>query len=642
MCGDDGCGGLCGSIGVGNGCNASDPNNLTSCDGFTGQCVVATLGSCQLPYPLLGKTLNPGDVGLNSLDQEGLKYWMLNNTSTDTTEPIVQIFANQTLPAGYPTDGYTVPTTGIRVRIFLNSAFYGDSITSASNAIGTSDVSFAFTIASAQPQAFDAYLLGQDGSTGTDSRDMFFSLVQADCTDFSIGSPNYTPADQYESDDASPPGGYGSHIYSTGLSNGTYIIVASTYSQNNAGPSWLEVVFTDSTQGGPCTPICVGHKCGTNGCGGVCNVQFCSGNLECENGKCARCGTDVPLNCQKQGNANYFAPYDNENLTYTAECSTDSNNCGLSCGTCNPGSFCQNEMGICVAIPPCDFNVPVCTQPLPAAKKRGRNQAGPQYYCDSYCQWREINELLPDIVPNSEVQVMPSYLMEWKKFDVLSCAYDEKCVFGPGNRLILRFNTDIMNIGEATFSGPSPFLRPDLLEYAKCHQHAHMKGFARYDLRDDNGNIILQSTKQSYCVEATELYQFGPKVPCSSGATCAEQGLDVGWIDRYDRYLDCQWLDSTQLVVDQLMNKWYRYHISVNNGRHIVEYSYINNVADFPLFVPCPPDLPGQNDFVSYITSNPNVCCSRPGGLSNYTCDAPVGTCDQPAPKTSCTYPSFS
>jgi len=155
------------------------------------------------------------------------------------------------------------------------------------------------------------------------------------------------------------------------------------------------------------------------------------------------------------------------------------------------------------------------------------------------CEWTELNDPLPDIIPNGETMVLPTYLLHWKRFDNLSCAFDEACVFGTGARLILRFNTDIMNIGTASFHGVDIFERPDLAVYAKCHQHPHMKGFAKQEISDPaTGEIIVQSSKQSYCVEASLPYQFGTKVPCTSETTCDNQGLEPGMLDRYDKYLD--------------------------------------------------------------------------------------------------------
>ena len=186
-CGDDGCGGVCGLSGSTNGC---DPESLNpACDANFGECVSKTLGSCDLPYNLfMGSVQADNHQRLNALDLDGLQYWVLTNNSTQTTEPSYQVdfddpntFVNDLIPwniaFGWPLDERTVPLQGIRVRIFLNSFYYSDSITNSNNAPGTSDVNFRFTIPPGRVQAMEAYVCGQDGDTCPNGRDTFVVLL---------------------------------------------------------------------------------------------------------------------------------------------------------------------------------------------------------------------------------------------------------------------------------------------------------------------------------------------------------------------------------------------------------------------------------------------------------------------------------
>lgn len=151
-------------------------------------------------------------------------------------------------------------------------------------------------------------------------------------------------------------------------------------------------------------------------------MKQCSDDLTCTKGRCSNCGPSVPKDCTHSGNVDYFAPYNNENVTYQAECGPDSNGCGETCGPlnggCPSGEKCSLQMGICVPVPSCDRNVPICLDPLPnyspPKKKRWQSQAvtDPQYFCDSFCHWREINEPLPDIVPNEQSWFTDSFLMQ--------------------------------------------------------------------------------------------------------------------------------------------------------------------------------------------------------------------------------------
>lgn len=381
-CGDDGCGGICGIPDTANGC---DPVGIAhSCDALFGKCVASTLGSCSLPYNLFMGSIAVGNPRLNALDLDGLQSWVLTNNDTSTTDPIHLVTADDPLTLGnelspwnavygWPLDERTVPLQGIRVRIFLNSFYYPDTITNSDNAPGTSDVNFKFTVAPGQIRAMEAYICGQDGDTSNGGRDTFLALVREDCTEFNTTDINFTPADQYQGNDSNPPGGYCSRILSTGLQGGlngrNFTIVATTYSQNNAGPLWLEVVFTNSTQG-PCTPICEGHKCGSNGCGGVCNIVTCANGLSCNSGTCSDCPVNPP-NCLHPPNSNFPAPYNG--TYYQAECGEDLHHCGDSCGTCPTGSYCQLEMGICIPVAFCDHNVPKCSRPYPAPQRTKRD-----------------------------------------------------------------------------------------------------------------------------------------------------------------------------------------------------------------------------------------------------------------------------
>ena len=70
--------------------------------------------------------------------------------------------------------------------------------------------------------------------------------------------------------------------------------------------------------------------------------------------------------------------------------------------------------------------------------------------------------------------------------------------------LLFRFDTNVINIGTASYYAPSPYDRPDLLIYAQCHQHYHEDGFAFYWLSFvENNTVALQSLKRSYCVETS-------------------------------------------------------------------------------------------------------------------------------------------
>ena len=69
------------------------------------------------------------------------------------------------------------------------------------------------------------------------------------------------------------------------------------------------------------------------------------------------------------------------------------------------------------------------------------------------------------------------------------------------------------------------------------------KGFSEYRLRNASG-VVVTGHKQAFCLE--DLTNYWPGYP-SQGYTCANQGISVGWGDVYGSYLDCQWLDITNV-----------------------------------------------------------------------------------------------
>jgi len=531
----------------------------------------------------------------------------------------------------WPNDFLTVPKKGIRVRIFHNGLYYPDSVTPVSNAPNTPDVVYKFRIPPSTPvQAMEAYVLAQDGTvTNTDT---FLAVMPTSCEDYTYSTHPVTAADIFSSDDSNPPGGISSHVHMAQLSPGEYLLVPTFYSLSNAGPVWFEVVFTDATERA-CLPVCVGKLCGPNGCGGSCNVQSCQSPEYCNEitGRCSICPMPLPSNfvpnCQVVNFTNgcflngLQDPYAPVNQTYTRNCGVDSDFCGGTCGplagACPDGQSCQLEVGLCVTLPKCDLYVPQCFTPAPVV-------SGKKYFCTSNCTWAELNDPLPDIATDIQADILNSMLFHWRNFDTSSCTISEGCIPFPGKHLLLRFDTNTHNIGTKAYVAPSPYARPDVLTYAKCHQHFHENGFAYFYLSFDNGTAIRSSQKKSYCVATAGFSQVGPKTTCASLTTCCEQGLESGSFDSYGSDLDCQWLTLTDFHERKILGRWYQYTVGINQHRLIVDYSFFNDQISFPVFLPYAPKDAEVIIYSEYIKANPDICCSRPGGPHPVYCPQPT------------------
>lgn len=61
---------------------------------------------------------------------------------------------------------------------------------------------------------------------------------------------------------------------------------------------------------------------------------------------------------------------------------------------------------------------------------------------------------------------------------------------------------------------------------------------------------------------------------------CVHQGIGEGWSDLYHKWLDCQWIDVTDVP-----NGDYTLSLTVNENRVFREVSYENNNAMLPVTV---------------------------------------------------------
>ncbi|MEM9821695.1 MAG: lysyl oxidase family protein [Bacteroidota bacterium] len=122
------------------------------------------------------------------------------------------------------------------------------------------------------------------------------------------------------------------------------------------------------------------------------------------------------------------------------------------------------------------------------------------------------------------------------------CYIQEDCLQGYGVRDIIRFTTHIQNIGELDYFIGDPINNPDQFSFGNCHGHAHYDGYAEYLLFDDNGNQLPIGVKNGFCVLDLE---------CDNGGNgkygCSFMGISAGCGDIYDSYLDCQWVDITDV-----------------------------------------------------------------------------------------------
>ena len=130
-------------------------------------------------------------------------------------------------------------------------------------------------------------------------------------------------------------------------------------------------------------------------------------------------------------------------------------------------------------------------------------------------------------------------------FSEQGCAFQEGAVGGTGYRRILRFDTVVMNMGDADLivgdrSDPNnPYA--DFFFFAPCHGHYHIRDFSVYELLTSDGSEVVSNQKGGFCFEDSFKYAGGK----SNGYNCGFQGITSGWGDWYFKQLTGQWIDIT-------------------------------------------------------------------------------------------------
>lgn len=186
-------------------------------------------------------------------------------------------------------------------------------------------------------------------------------------------------------------------------------------------------------------------------------------------------------------------------------------------------------------------------------------------------------EALPDLVV---ARYLAKTTVEYRRraFTANDCAYVEGCVRATGGRKLLLLEVGVKNIGMRDLEIGDPAALPDLFVWSDCHEHYHLKGFATYRVLTLSGRQVARTYKQGFCLRDDIAV-----MPAAGDAkyTCTDQGISVGWLDYYDKSLDCQWIDITGVPPGR-----YNVVITVNPFRVLSESNYQNNTTVIPITVP--------------------------------------------------------
>lgn len=182
-------------------------------------------------------------------------------------------------------------------------------------------------------------------------------------------------------------------------------------------------------------------------------------------------------------------------------------------------------------------------------------------------------EALPDLDmndPNVIADTTSSIYIETQNFDKSSCAFQDGCLAGTGQRRLLRFDTITPNLGNADFYAGNNETSPELFEYSECQGQYVLADYAQYRLLDLDGNVVANGQKAAFALIDLAMWVPGSG-PGQYGFN--NMGISVGWADIYGAGLSCQWVDITDVPPGD-----YQLELSINPEHVIEEITFDNNI----------------------------------------------------------------
>ena len=127
-------------------------------------------------------------------------------------------------------------------------------------------------------------------------------------------------------------------------------------------------------------------------------------------------------------------------------------------------------------------------------------------------QRASVNELFPvydnggrpDLVVDPQRFASKMEIVD-RNFDNDPCVIQEGAVGGGGYRRVLRFDSVVINSGDADLvtgdSADPNNAFAKWFEFAPCHSHFHIRDFAVYELLSKDRTMVLASHKQGFCMD---------------------------------------------------------------------------------------------------------------------------------------------
>jgi Lysyl oxidase len=174
---------------------------------------------------------------------------------------------------------------------------------------------------------------------------------------------------------------------------------------------------------------------------------------------------------------------------------------------------------------------------------------------------------LPNLYPR-----MSDFYITGETFSETDDSVLDECI-DPGDHRLLRFTIGVANNGSADAYIGSPQDNPRHFVWSNTHGHYHVARFNEYRLLNIRGYEVTRGFKQSFCmIDIEPLNARSPTL--SSGYTCENQGISVGWADLYDSSLPCQFVD-----LKGVRDGVYILEVRTNAQRIIAESDFNDNLA---------------------------------------------------------------
>lgn len=198
-----------------------------------------------------------------------------------------------------------------------------------------------------------------------------------------------------------------------------------------------------------------------------------------------------------------------------------------------------------------------------------------------------------------------------------------------GDRALLHFTSTVVNAGAGALVVVSARPRPDApfatvqvlgarrvplpveVRYRRSggHDHFHLIGFERYELRDGAGRLVRAGHKAGYCL--SDRLSLGPSRPrwtgsCGRGhprALRIAQGISPGFADPYGPELGGQAIDVTGLPAGEYVL------VNVVNPSHVLLESAYGDDAAAVRFLLTRPPAPAGIAFVRVLASCRSARC---------------------------------